>query len=198
MSTADLTAAALRDPALQEAATAELRDFLRRGLARSFGHQLADADLDDLTQDATAQVLLQLDRFGGRSRLSTWAMSIAVNEALQLLRRRRHRALALADAIDRGHRLLAAPDRPADAVERNLARAEQVALLRRGIAAVLSEPQREALLAEIGGLPLAEIAARQRKSRGALYKSLHDARRKLRDYLVERGVRPEDLGGTDA
>lgn len=176
----ELHAADLLDPERREAASAELADFLRRGLARSFAAQLSDADLDDLSQRSLEKALHALDRFEGRSKLSTWAMSIATREALQVLRGRRHQHVSLEDAVQAGALAMEAPS----PVERQ----QLHDLLHEGIRAALSEGQREALYAELGGLPLAEIARHQGRSRGALYKSLHDARKKLKSWLIERGV----------
>jgi RNA polymerase sigma-70 factor (ECF subfamily) len=38
-------------------------------------------------------------------------------------------------------------------------------------------------------VPIDVLAERRGSTRGALYKNLHDARRKLRDALAERGLR---------
>jgi len=189
MHATELTAASLTDPAQREQAVAELRLFLRAGLGRSFGRQLDDALLDDVAQDAVVRVLARLDDFAGRSRLSTWAMSIAVREALQHLRRQRTEHLSLEDAMRAGHQLLTCPQAPDDLQQAALRRHLQA-----GIAEALSPVQRDALLAELGGLPLMEIARRQGRSRGALYKSLHDARRKLRRYLEAAGIDADALG----
>ncbi|MEM6295353.1 MAG: sigma factor, partial [Myxococcota bacterium] len=82
----------------RDAAAAELRRVLRAGLARSFGNQLSDADLDDLTQDAVARSLQKRAEFRGDSRFTTWATAIAVRLALGLLRKRKHAAAAM-DAV---------------------------------------------------------------------------------------------------
>ena len=51
------------------------------------------------------------------------------------------------------------------------------------IDSALTERQREAILAVLSGLPLAEIARRTATSQGAVYKLLHDARRRLKRHL---------------
>ena len=61
----------------------------------------------------------------------------------------------------------------------------QLERLRRGVAEALTERQREATLAKLGGLPLMEIARRLGTSQGAVYKLLHDARRRLAIHLAE-------------
>lgn len=178
----------LRDPILRNVQAGELQRFLRAGLAKSFGQQLGDEDLDDLTQQSLHKVLTHLDRFEGRSTLTTWAMSIATREALQQLRSRRLQHITLDQAVSAGAELMDPARAP-----RDLQNASLHSLLHTGIQQVLSEAQRTALLAELGGLQLAEIAERQGRSRGALYKSLHDARRKLRAWLTEQGITAQDL-----
>ncbi len=40
----------------------------------------------------------------------------------------------------------------------------------------------------LNGVPIDVLAERLNTNRGALYKTLHDARRKLRKHLQERGL----------
>jgi len=47
-----------------------------------------EADAEDVVQEAYLKAFLHLDGFAGASRLSTWLVKIAVNEALGRLRRR--------------------------------------------------------------------------------------------------------------
>lgn len=60
----------------------------------------------------------------------------------------------------------------------------QLERLRCAIAENLTERQREATLARLGGLPLMEIARRLGTSQGAVYKLLHAARRTLARHLA--------------
>ena len=57
----------------------------------------------------------------------------------------------------------------------------------------LSERQRTAVLAELHGLPTVEIAARLETNQNALYKLVHDARKKLRTALQDQGFDAEAL-----
>ena len=174
------------DQVTQARAAAELRDYLRRTLAKGFGRQLVDADLDDITQESLLKIHRKLDTFGGQSRFTTWAATIAVNYAVSELRRRRHQHVSLEDAAEQA-------DWSADATTSEA----EVELLRRGISEALTERQRIAIEAALGGLPLSELARRQGVSQGAVYKLLHDARCRLRIYLAEcaenRGTMQEAL-----
>jgi len=163
------------DQAAQAHAAAELRDYLKRTLAKGFGRQLVDADLDDITQESLLKIHRKLDTFSGQSRFTTWAAAIAVNYAVSELRRRRHQHVSLEDAAEQA-------DWSADATTSEA----DVELLRRGISEALTERQRIAIEAALGGLPLSELARRQGVSQGAVYKLLHDARCRLRVYLAER------------
>lgn len=180
--------AALRDPAQRDAAAGDLRQQLRRALGRSFGRQLGDADLDDLTQDAVTRTLDKLDAFRGDSRFLTWATAIAVRVALGELRKRKHAARAMDQVLADGREALTEALAP-----RALQQDDARVVLYRAIDEALTEVQRETLLAKLGGVPLMEIERRTGRSRGALYKLLHDARKKLLTHLQQAGYGPGDL-----
>jgi RNA polymerase sigma-70 factor, ECF subfamily len=163
----------------QSAMVAELRDYLRRTLAKGFGRQLQDADLDDLAQECMVRVQQKLDTFAGQSRFTTWAATIAVNCALSQLRKRRYEHVSIDEASERAD-WTADKQVPDDE--------QRVAQLRRGIAEALTERQREAIQAAFGGLPLTELARRYDVSQGAVYKLLHDARRRLKHFLEAQGA----------
>lgn len=172
------------DAVAQAAAVSELRDYLRRTLAKGFGRQLQDADLEDLTQECILRVQQKLETFAGQSRFTTWVATIAVNTALSELRRRKHQHVSIDQASERAD-WSTSNDEGDD--ER------RIALLRRGIQEALTERQREAIQAALGGLPLMELARRYNVSQGAVYKLLHDARRRLKQFLeaAEQASEPQ-------
>lgn len=180
--------AALRDPQHGDQAAADLRERLRRGLAKSFGRQLSDADLDDLTQDAVVRTLSKLDAFRGESQFLTWAMAIGVRVVLGELRKRKHAARAFEQIVSDGARAIG-KSLPESVQQRD----DASAVLHRAIDEALTPIQRDALLAKLGGLTLMEIGRRTGRGRGALYKLLHDARKKLRTHLEQAGYGPQDL-----
>jgi RNA polymerase sigma-70 factor, ECF subfamily len=161
----------------------------RPGLPHLRGDELDDIALE-AADDAVVSVLARLDTFRGASRFTTWAYKFALLEAAVKLRRRAWQgreiplepeswALFSADGL--------APE--AEAEQRELLDAVQSA-----IAEILTPHQRRVLVAlALNGVPIDVLAERAGTTRGALYKSLHDARRKLRRHLEEQGLALDDL-----
>ncbi|MFT5683334.1 MAG: RNA polymerase sigma-70 factor (ECF subfamily) [Myxococcota bacterium] len=166
----------------------DLADYVRRILARGFSRQLSEADLSDLTQEAVLRIHQNIDGFTGKSRLNTWAASIAVNTALMEVRRRRHAHVSLTDAAETARELMAAPAAP-DAI----AKAQVSRLLLQAIDDALTPLQRTALLADLAGMPVSEIARKLQRKRGAIYKLLHDARKRLLAHFQQQGLSVEAL-----
>ena len=77
------------------------------------------------------------------------------------------------------------PDRLGISPEEATAAADLLTAVQTAIETVLTRRQREVLLAVVvHGVPLEALAIRRKTTRGALYKTFYDARRKLRSYLV--------------
>ena len=165
----------------------------RRRVALS---HLRGGDHDDLAQqaadDALVAVLAKLDDFRGDSRFTTWAYKFALYEAAVKLRRRawQHRELPLEP--DSWSLIAATEASPAD----HAAQSELLAALQRAIAEALSAHQREVLVAiTLNGVPIDVLAERLNTTRGALYKTLHDARKKLRRRLTADGFNLDHTTG---
>ena len=146
-------------------------------------------DLDDLTMqaadDALVAVLAKLDTFRGASRFTTWAYKFAIYETSVKLRRRawQDREVGLEPEY-----WVAVPD-GGSSPPQEAEHAELLAGVRHGIASVLTPHQRRVLLAlAVNGVPIDVLADRLGTTRGALYKTLHDARRKLRIHLTDQGL----------
>jgi RNA polymerase sigma-70 factor (ECF subfamily) len=167
----------------------ELQTYLRATLARGFGRQLSDDDLDDMTQEALTTVVAKRAQFRGQSSFRTWATSIAVNTTLQELRRRRFAHVSLEEARSAGRAHFSTSANQASPTQRRQASA----VLGRAIDEALTDAQRTALCAELGGLPLVEVSRRLGKTRGAVYKLLHDARKRLRQHIEDQGLGLDDL-----
>jgi RNA polymerase sigma-70 factor (ECF subfamily) len=143
--------------------------------------------------DALMSVLRRLDDFRGDSRFSTWAYKFALLEAAVKLRRRAWQGREIPLAPETWDLLAGAGLTPAEDAEQG----ELLSALGQGIDEALTAHQREVLVAlAVNGVPIDVLAERLGSTRGALYKTLHDARRKLRADLVGRGLAPEWMENT--
>jgi RNA polymerase sigma-70 factor (ECF subfamily) len=137
--------------------------------------------------DALVAILHRLGDFEGRSRFTTWAYKFALLEAAVKTRKLawQGRELPLEpEGLERVAGFAAAED------DRDLVGATLAAI------ADLTPRQRDVLVAlAVDGVPIDVLADRLGSTRGALYKTLHDARRALRSRLAERGYRLDDEGG---
>lgn len=163
--------------ALQSYLTRVLRKTLRRD------RELNDDDISDFVQETFVRLVERLDTFRGDSTFKTWATSIAIRIAFTELRRRKVRG--------RGQEVMRQIREEAEepATAEDLDSQERVVqALHRAIAEELSERQRVAILAELRGVPTVEIAAQLDTNQNALYKLVHDARKKLKAALVRQGI----------
>jgi len=159
--------------------------FEVRRRAAALSHP-SGGDLDDLAvqaaDDAVVAVLAKLDQFRGESLFTTWARRFVQREAPAKLRRRRGRELPV--RLEAEHARIW-PARSESPHERCVA-SESVRTVLRLIAEELTAHQREVLIASaIQGVSIAELADRLHTTPGALYKTLHDARSKLKARLAD-------------
>ena len=187
--------AELRGPNPDEA-LADLYELLVRGLRAALGGRAdgVDANIGDFAQEALIKIVSNLDSFRGESRFTTWAKKIAMNVALTELKRRRWRDVSLQDLLDRRTatgRGLADPQlTPEQVAFQNMV----LAKLRGIIDEELTDRQREAVVAVIlEGMPIAEVARRMGTNQNALYKLLHDARKKLKLRMEAAGLSPQEV-----
>ena len=143
-------------------------------------------ELEDLAQqaadDALIAVLRQLASFEGRSRFTTWAYKFGVYHAGVAVRRQawRNREVPLPDTLP----LVDPSPTPADLNEAaHLARAVRAAIE----SALTPHQRRVALALLVEEVPIDVLADRLGTTRNALYKTLHDARRRLRTALTAQG-----------
>jgi RNA polymerase sigma-70 factor (ECF subfamily) len=151
-------------------------------------------DLDDIANqaadDALVSILARLDNFRGESRFTTWAYKFALLEAAVKLRRRAWQGRELPLEPETWSLFASAGIEPDESAEQS----ELLETLQAAIAEVLTPHQRRVLVAlALNGVPIDVFAERLGTTRGALYKTLHDARRKLRAHLEERGLSLETL-----
>jgi RNA polymerase sigma-70 factor (ECF subfamily) len=164
----------------------------RRALAHVRG-----GDDDDLAQqaadDALVAVLAKLPAFRGDSRFTTWAYKFALYEAAVKLRRRAWQDRELPLEPEAWSLVAASGESP----DEHVAGSELLGALQSAIAEDLSAHQREVLVAvTLNDVPIDVLAERLNTTRGALYKTLHDARKKLRRRLAADGFDVADSKGS--
>ena len=145
-------------------------------------------ELDDIAleaaDDALMSVLAHLDDFRGASRFTTWVYKFALLEAAVKLRKRAWQGREVPLEPETWSLFSSEGLEPGAEVEQS----ELLAAVKRGIAEALTPHQRRVLVAlALNGVPIDVLASRLGTTRGALYKTLHDARRKLRAHLAGRG-----------
>jgi RNA polymerase sigma-70 factor (ECF subfamily) len=176
----------------REDAIAELHGLLVRAARFEVGRRRAalahvrGEELDDVAtqaaDDALMAILRKLDDYRGASRFTTWAYKFALLEAGVKLRRR---AWQGREVVLEPERWPALPDTGTSAHE-EVEQSERLQALRRAIHESLSPHQREVFVAvALNEVPIDVLAERLESTRGALYKTLHDARAKLRRELEE-------------
>ena len=139
----------------------------------------------EAADDALMSVLRRLDDFRGASRFTTWAYKFALLEAAVKLRKRAWQVREVPLEPEGWGAFSSAGLEPDAEAEQG----ELLETLQSAIAEVLTPHQRRVLVAlALNGVPIDVLAERLNTNRGALYKTLHDARRKLRTHLQERGL----------
>ena len=175
-------------------ALADLHDLLLRAARFEIGRRRAalshvrGEELEDLAvqaaDDAMVAVLAKLDTYRGASRFTTWAYKFALLEAGVRVRRRAWQAR---EVVLEPESWPSFEDEGAS-VERRHESAELLAALQSAVRESLTPHQRDVFTAlALNEVPIDVLSERMGTTRGALYKTLHDARRKLRAELTATG-----------
>jgi RNA polymerase sigma-70 factor, ECF subfamily len=150
------------------------------------------ATLDELANsaanDAMAALLAKLDTFEGRSRFTTWAYKFAILQAATEVRRRAWvgREVSLDGLGDLGQ-----PADPGPSPEQHAEAVDLAAAVQQAMRVALTAHQRKIAVALIvDQAPIDVLADRLGTTRGALYKTLHDVRNRLRAHLTSTGHLP--------
>jgi RNA polymerase sigma-70 factor (ECF subfamily) len=151
--------------------------------------ELRGGDYEDLAQqsadDALVAILAKLDEFRGESRFTTWAYKFALYEAAAKVRKRAWQGREIPLTADAWPEIPDIAGDPQSEVEMT----DLLVALRSAIEDDLSSHQRDVLVAlALNEVPIDVLAERLNTTRGALYKTLHDARRKLRASLSTRSM----------
>ena len=182
----------------RDEALADLHHLLLRAARYEIGRRQAalahvrGEHIDDLAvqaaDDALVAVLAKLDTYRGASRFTTWAYKFALLEAGVKVRRRAWQ----------GREVVLEPESwpaladPTASVHADTEAGELLAALQRAVREELTPHQRTVFTAlALNEVPIDVLSERLGTTRGALYKTLHDARRKLRAELTAGGYMEE-------
>jgi len=182
------------DSRRREEALGRLHDLLLRVAyselrRRRERHPVTGPELDDLAHQAADDALVaitgKLSQFRGESRFSTWAYKFAVLEVSSKLGRHFWQRPNVAFDKEDWERL---PDRFGIDPSDHVARLELIDAFHTAVDEVLTAHQRRVVIAiMVDGVPLEALAVKLGSNRNAIYKTMFDARRKLRDALVAQG-----------
>jgi RNA polymerase sigma-70 factor, ECF subfamily len=174
----------------RDGAIGELHDLLMAAARHEVRRRAGGgrADLDDLARqsadDALVAILRKLDDFRGESRFTTWAYKFALLEAGVKTRRRAWQDREVALDTDAWSRIADRGDTPDQDAETR----ELLGAIGTAIEHALTPHQRRVLVAiTLDDVPIDVLAERLGSTRGAVYKTLHDARRTLRAELAAGG-----------
>lgn len=188
--------------AAQENAIADLQDILLRAVLYLFNRNLGDLNrlvrddalklAEDCAQEALMSVLDHLSDFRGDSKFTTWAYKFAVNIGLTAARHARWKDVSLDQlsfAEEGGSSEWVMEDRSsASAPDQSAMQGEVRKVIREVIERDLTDKQRQVLfLMVFNEVPMDEVVLQMDANRNAIYKMLHDARRKLKSGLQSRG-----------
>jgi RNA polymerase sigma-70 factor (ECF subfamily) len=188
--------------AAQESALADLRELLLRAALYFFSRNLGDFGglnrdeilqrAEDCAQEALITLMQHLQDFRGDSKFTTWAYKFSINIALMNARHERWKGVSLDELSfsqegaffervmqDKSNGI--APDRSA-------LQNEVREIVQDVIEHDLTDKQRRVILMMVfNDVPMDEVVHLLDTNRNAIYKMLHDARRKLKSSLQVRG-----------
>jgi RNA polymerase sigma-70 factor (ECF subfamily) len=158
--------------------------YRRRGQLRISGPELDDL-AHQAAADAVVAIIGKIGQFRGESRFTTWAYKFAIFEVSSKIGRHFWRRPPSALDTEDWERL---PDRLGLSPAREYEWRDLLRALRDAVEQDLTQHQRQVFVALVlNQVPLDALVAERDSSRNAIYKTLFDARRKLRASLVARG-----------
>ena len=192
----------------QEAAIADLRELLLRAALYFFSRNLGDfrglnrdeilQRAEDSAQDALIAVMNHLQDFRGDSKFTTWAYKFAINIALMAARHERWKGVSLDELSFSNEGVfferVLQDKTDGSAPDQSALQNEVRETIQDVIEHDLTDKQRRVILMMIfNDVPMDEVVRHLGANRNAVYKMLHDARRKLKSGLQARGF---DIGET--
>ena len=171
----------LKTESHREETIGKLREVLMTGLKGAFFRRgQSEAFCEDICQESLIRIMKNIDSFEGRSKFTTWGISIAIRVGISELRRRHHKDISL-EAITSVNDMRIELAISEDDVSGNAI--DQRAILETLSALIdnqLTTKQRTVVRALLGGMPVEEIARRTNSNRNAVYKLFHDAKQRLK------------------
>jgi RNA polymerase sigma-70 factor, ECF subfamily len=199
----------LRESSMAKLSDRELVDRARQGDAQAFGqlvrrhqqriqrlalHLLRDrAEAEDVMQETFIRAYRALARFDGRSEPYTWFYRIAINLSLNTLRARKSRRTTTESDDARLDAILSEKQTMSDAPD-DAARNQLYAALSQGIDELSDTLRTTLVLVCIDGRSHEDAAIVLGAPEGTIAWRVHEARRKLKEYMVKRGFDPEEMG----
>ena len=191
--------------AAQESAVADLQGILLRAVLYTFNRNLSELSslarddtlrlAEDCAQDALIAIMNHLSDFRGDSKFTTWAYKFAINVALTAARRERWRGVSLDQLSSTEDSVLfersMVDKAPGPTLDQSVMRDEVHQIIQHVIERDLTEKQRHVLVLMVfNEVPMDEVVRELNTNRNAVYKLLHDARRKLKSRLQSHGFEP--------
>ncbi|GAA3770540.1 RNA polymerase sigma factor [Streptomyces chiangmaiensis] len=161
-------------------------DVFRRGPR----YRITGPELNDLAHQAAADALMRITHkihdFRGDARFTTWAFRFVVLEVSSKLGRHFWRASTARFDLDEWAQM---PDHSGIDPVNHWQAQELVEAVQDAVETALSARQRQVFTAlVVRGVPLETLADELETNRNALYKTMFDARKKLRARLVANGL----------
>ncbi|GAP09726.1 RNA polymerase sigma factor, sigma-70 family [Bellilinea caldifistulae] len=190
---------------IQATAIQDLSEIIRKGLLSGLSRYLAndpariESLIEEVTQEAVLRVLKYLDTFEGRSQFTTWVYKIAIRLAFSELRKGQWKNVSLEENLepDDGEIRSVSPKElaePSFSPEVVTEQREVIRFLWQIVHQGLTRHQRQAFVAVIiRGIPMEVVAEKMGMQRNALYKLLHDARKHLKQHLLDAGYSVEEI-----
>lgn len=195
------------DGVVQQRALADLRDLLLRSVLYFFSRNRGDLArrtpdeifqlAEDCAQDALIAIMKHLSEFRGDSKFTTWAYKFGINMALMTARRERWRDVSLdqfSTSEDQDPLEWLKPASTSLSPDQSALQSEVGEMIRDIVHRDLTEKQRQVVVLMVfNEVPMDEVVRQLGTNRNAVYKLLHDARRKLKSGLQARGF---EIGDT--
>jgi RNA polymerase sigma-70 factor (ECF subfamily) len=155
-----------------------LYDASHQNVYRLMVRMVGSQDAADVTQQVFLQVFRRIGQFSGQAQIGTWIYRVAVNEALQHLRRSKH------------SRVRTLMQEPMDRSPDSCVNVDDKELLEYALARLEPDLRSAFLIREVEGLTYSEIAEALEIPEGTVGSRLNRARRELKQHLIELGWEP--------